>query len=214
MASQARGTALQNLGRVDDILSFHNKELDPAVGPPPGPDRSLVLGAIALLYAAWEAYVELVAVEATAHLSTILEPANVPGSVRTALQAETDAWDLVGDGWRQAWRDLVERKALGTGTNDFGLNTAGPQQVLALYATVGLDPFLEVSWQNMSNGAVRQRVAALVRDRGTIVHTAQTPAGVGLNSARTYRAFVERVIDRVDETLSAQALTLSGASPW
>lgn len=213
MPSQARGTALENLARVDHILSFHSKELDPTVGPPPGPDRSLVLGAIALLYAVWEAYVELVAVESTAYLSTSLQPAAVPGTVRTALQAETDPWDLVGEGWRQAWRDLVKRKALGAGTNDFGLNTAGPHQVLTLYDTVGLNPFHEVSWQNMSNAAVRQRVAELVRDRGTIVHTAQPPEGVGLNTARIYRSFVERLIDRVDATLSAQALTLTGNSP-
>lgn len=214
MPSDASGVFASNISRVDDVLSFHSKEQDAAAGPPPGPDRSLVLGAIALVYASWEAYIEESAVEVTAFLATHLEPDEVPTSARDELIAEAKPWALAGDGWRQEWKDLVSRRALGVGTKGFGLNTAGPHQVIELFNSVGVDPFMDVAWQNMNAQSVKNRLAKLIQDRSAIVHTAQAPAGVGLNTARGYRDFSERLVERVDVTLSSQAGALVGSAPW
>ena len=215
MPSAAVGACNSNLERVDDILSFHDKELNPAVGPPPGRDRSLVLGAVVLLYAAWEAYVEQVAVELTDFLAGHLAPANVPASVTDALAAQSKPWDLAGDGWRTEWKAMVKKKAVGSGgTGDFGLNTAGPGQIIGLFALVGVDPFGAVNWQNMSTAAVKTKISALVRDRSEIAHTAQVPAGLGLNTARTYRDFVARLVEKFDEKLGTKGAALAPAAPW
>jgi hypothetical protein len=61
--SQSLLAAQANLGVVNDILSFHSKEKNPAPGAPMTADASLVLGATALLYAVWEAYTEDLAIE-------------------------------------------------------------------------------------------------------------------------------------------------------
>lgn len=214
MPSSASVASATNLSRVDDILSFHSKTTSPTKGPPPGKDRSLVLGAVALVYASWEAYIERVAVEVTTYLASTLPPAAVPSTARACISNAAVPWDLVGDGWRTRWTEVVTRLAIGSGPNDFGLNTAGPRQVVHLFEAVGLSPFDKVSWQKMNTASVKKKLASLVRDRGEIVHTGVAPTGIGLNTARGYRLFIEQLIARVDSSLGSQATGLAGASPW
>lgn len=214
MPSASFGIYEANAQRVDDILSFHDKELNAAAGPPPGPDRSLVLGAIALTYASWEAYIEQVAVEVVTFLAGALTPQTVPTSVQQELMARYGGWDLAGDGWRTKWTELVSERFLGTGTNGFGLNTASPGTLLQIFSCVGLNPFANVSWQNMGGQAVKDRLSDLVVTRGTIVHSAQAPQGVGLNAARDFRNFSRRLVQAVDSSLSTQALGLAQHAPW
>lgn len=214
MPSTALGVFGSNLTRVDHVLSFHDKKQNPKVGPPPGPDRSLVLGAITLVYASWEAYIEQVGVEVVEFLADRLEPAKVPQSVRDQLTAEAEPWALAGEGWRKEWKELVERHALGDGSADFGLNTAGPRQVIKLYRIVGLDPFLNVKWQNRTVNSVKQSLAALIRLRGQVVHTANVPSGVGLTRAEKDKDFIDRLAGHVDQTLCDQATELAGIAPW
>ncbi len=214
VSSQAAATAQQNLTRVTDILSFHAKEQQPAAGAPPARHTSLVLGATALAYAAWESYVEQVAVEVVAFLSAQLSAAQVPTRVRELLAYEASPWDLTGDGWRREWEQLIHRRAYGDGSSTFGLNTAGPAQVIALFEAVGLEPFKNVRWQNVTVGAAKNRIAQLVKDRGTVVHTAQLPMNYGLNHVREHRDLVKRLVRKMDSSVSSQALALAGTLPW
>jgi hypothetical protein len=97
----------------------------------------------------------------------------------------------------------------------FGLNTAGPGQVIKLFEDyVGYDPLAQLSWQNANPTTVRRRLALLVRERGTIVHTAQGPQNYGITRYRNHRQFVERVADRFDDRAKAQLALLGGADPW
>lgn len=125
-----------------------------------------MLGAVALVYASWEAYIERVAVEVTTYLASTLPPAAVPSTARACISNAAVPWDLVGDGWRTRWTEVVTRLAIGSGPNDFGLNTAGPRQVVHLFEAVGLSPFDKVSWQKMNSASVKKKLASLVRDRG------------------------------------------------
>lgn len=214
MPSAAKTVFDSNITRVDDVLSFHDKNINPAVGPPPGRDRSLVLGAITLVYASWEAYIEQVAIEVVGFMATHLDPADVPVDARDALAEKVDPWGMAGDGWRQAWKDLIELEMLGDGSSSFGLNNAKPWPVITKYKFVGLDPFLNVSWQNKATQAVKSSLAALVELRGQVVHTATAPQGAGLNRVRDDKDLVTRVVDLVDKSLGTQASKLVGQPPW
>lgn len=217
MASQARAALTTNLGTVDDIAWFHQKQQVAAAGPPPNRDRSLVLGATAVLYAAWEGYVEQLAMDAVSWLAPQIPLADVPAGVRATLEGldGVGAWDFAGDGWRNLWIQAVRDRAVGDGSSTFGLNTAGPRQVTDLYRLyVGYNPFTDVSWQNANTETVRRRLTLLVRERGTIVHTAQAPANYGINRFRNHRSFVERLADHFDARAFDQLSALGGGAPW
>lgn len=214
MPSAAKTVFDSNITRVDDVLSFHDKTINPAKGTPPGRDRSLVLGAIALVYASWEAYIEQVAIEVVDFMATHLDPADVPVDARDALAEKVDPWGMAGDGWRHAWKDLIELEMLGDGSSSFGLNNAKPGPVITKFKVVGLDPFLNVKWQKKSTQAVKSSLNALVELRGQVVHTATAPKGAGLKRVRDDKDLVTRVVDLVDKSLGAQASKLVGHPPW
>jgi hypothetical protein len=216
MPSAARQALAGNLATVDDIIWFHQKQQVPGAGAPPNRDRSLVLGATALLYASWEGYVEQLAICAVEWLAPRIEPANVPAKVRATLDnGGATAWDFAGGGWRNVWLSAVREHAVGDGAATFGLNTAGPRQVTKLFEEyVGYHPFAQVSWQNANADTVRRRLAKLVRERGTIVHTAQGPQNYGIARYRNHRQFVERLADRFDDYAKEQLAQLGGADPW
>lgn len=216
MPSTALQTAQTNLQRVSDILSFHTKEKNPGVGAPPPADASLVLGATALTYAAWEAYVEDLAIEVVAFLSKTIPVSKVDDEVRTKIAENVPKWSLAGSGWRKVWRDQVYVFARGTlGTKNFGMNTADAETVLKLFALVGVQPFRDVRWKNATTSQVKDRLQSLVRDRGTVVHTAQLPTKYGLNNARRHREFVDRLLVKLDATVEAQVTKIAGGkAPW
>jgi hypothetical protein len=81
------------------------------------------------------------------------------------------------------------------------MNTASVPRVRELFELVGADPFKDVKWSGMTHANVKKRVAALVRNRGHIVHKAELPAGYGLTQARNDRKFVGILIAQVDSTV-------------
>ena len=214
--SSARSALAGNLGTVDDIVWFHQKEQLPNVGAPPNRDRSLVLGATALLYAAWEGYIEQLAIVAVDWLAGQIDAAAVPARVQKTLEeAGVGHWDFAGDGWKTVWKAEVRQFAVGDGTRTFGINTAGPKQVINLFeGYAGYHPLDGIAWQNCNNDTVKRNLSKLVKERGTIVHTAVGPPNYGINRYRNHRQFVERLADRFDARAKAQLNTLGGASPW
>ena len=216
MPSAARTALTGNLSTVDDIIWFHQKQQAPGAGAPPNRDRSLVLGATALLYASWEGYIEQLAISAVEWLAPRLDSGAVPAKVRSTLEnGGATAWDFAGDGWRDVWKKAVREHAVGDGTATFGLNTAGPRQVTKLFEEyVGYHPFTDVSWQNANAQTVRRRLTKLIQERGTIVHTAQGPQNYGIIRYRSHRQFVERLADRFDDRSKDQLAQLGGAQPW
>lgn len=212
MPSAAKAVLDQNLTKVDDILSFHDKVQNPAVGAPPTADRSLVLGGAVLAYAAWEGYVELLAIEATDHLADHLAPNDVEATVKAKVEAKS--WDLAGDGWRQVWKDRVKLKAYGDGVKKFGLNDANTAGVQDLFALVGFDPFVGVSWQNMSPDQVQAKLDTVYTVRCQIAHTALAPDTFGINDARGYRDFIARLAQLFDESVRSKVFDKTHNTPW
>lgn len=145
-------------------------------------------------------------------LGLVLTPAGVTAAVKQKIQAQP--WELAGEGWRNVWKDRVQLKAYGDGTDQHGLNDANTAGVRSLYELLGFDPFDGVSWQNMSEQQVTARLDELYTVRGQIAHTAEAPAGFGINDARSYLDFVKRLAERFDEAVRAKVEAVANVTPW
>ena len=89
-----------------------------------------------------------------------------------------------------------------------------PENVIDLFQAVGVEPFLNVSWKNMSTASAKKRVSRLVEDRGTVVHTGELPVRYGLPQARKHREFILRLVPKVDATVADQLDLLAGKPAW
>lgn len=182
-------------------------------GAPNAKEATMYAASVAFAYAAWEAYIEDVAIEAVRHLATEIDPANMPVTARDAihnLKPSPTAWTLtVHPGWRALWRDEVETRAKGDETKgSFGVNTAREAQVRTLFNIVGLDPFASVKKADLAT------LEDLVSARGSVVHAATTPEDFKKSKAKSYRDLVVRLTEAVDDTLCGQIMTLTSKAPW
>lgn len=176
----------------------------------------MFVASVALTYAAWEAYVEDLAIEATRHLSGGVAAAHVPESSRQAIEnRKSTQWELfVHPGWRAIWLDAVVAKAKGEQSKDpksrdeFGMNTAREKQIRTLFRAVGIDFMDRVSL------ADRAALEDLVTARGEVVHAASAPAAFKKSKAKEYRDLVERMALIADEELRVQIGALIGKDPW
>ena len=162
----------------------------------------MFVASIALTYAAWEGYIEDVAVEVTDFLASQASPDQVPQSARRAIEAgNPTAWELVLDPkWSGLWRSRVTEYAKGTPDDKppFGMNTANPTNVTELFARVGLSPWQDVRKDDIGG------VDKLVRQRGTVVHTAGAPQNFKKALAVEYLDRIRRVVEIIDRSLAQQ----------
>ena len=212
MPSDAKEVLEKNLTKVVDILSFHDKVQNPAVGAPPTASRSLVLGGAVLAYAAWEGYVERLAIEACTRLADHLAPDQVEAAVKQKIKAE--AWEMAGDGWRNVWKERVHLKAYGDGADKYGLNDANTAGVRSLFELLGFDPFDGVSWQHMNPVQVQAKLDTVYTVRCQIAHTAEAPDAFGINDARDFLDFVDRLAKLFDESVRTKVFAKTGVAPW
>ncbi|MCS5507134.1 hypothetical protein [Curtobacterium flaccumfaciens] len=180
-------------------------------GKPSNQEASMFVASVALTYAAWEAYVEDVAIEATEFLAGAVAEDRVPESARRAIEGEKpSAWQLtVHPGWRTLWVQGV--RALAKGDADagrFGMNTARVRQITTLFLPVGLDFIGAIEKTD------RSALEKLVTARGSVVHSASTPSSFNKAAAKGYRDLVTRMADAADEHIRAQVEELTTKSPW
>lgn len=181
-------------------------------GKPTQQEVSMFVASIALTYAAWEGYIEDVAVEVTNFLAGNATPEQVPASARSAIEAgNPSAWELVLDPkWSGLWRSRVVEYAKGTPDDKppFGMNTANPTNVSELFSRVGLSPWRDVAKDDIGG------VNKLVRQRGTVVHTGGAPQNFKKALATEHLERVRRVVEKIDQSLSDQVESIVGARPW
>lgn len=180
-------------------------------GKPTNQEASMFVASVALTYAAWEAYVEDVAIEATEALAHATAEDRVPDSAREAIEkGKPTAWQLtVHPGWRSLWLQGVKTLAKGDAeAGRFGMNTARIKQITTLFLPVGLD-FV---------GAIvkddRSALEKLVTARGLVVHSASAPESFNKAAAKGYRDLVARMASAADEHLRRQVEELTGTTPW
>lgn len=171
----------------------------------------MFVASVALTYAAWESYVEDVAVEVTEILARSIDESAVPAEVRKSIEeTKPTTWELaVHPGWRELWVRNVKSRAKGEpDSNKFGMNTARVRQIILLFEPVGLD------FVGILAADDKRLLEKLVTDRGEVVHSASTPDRFNKSTAQGYRDLVERMAVAADEHLRAQAEKALGGSPW
>ncbi|UXZ57970.1 hypothetical protein [Curtobacterium sp. Arg-1] len=180
-------------------------------GKPTRQEASMFVASVALTYAAWEAYVEDVAIEATEFLANHTAVDRVPETARMAIEdGKPTAWQLtVHPGWRALWVGGVRALAKGDAdTGRFGMNTARVKQITTLFLPVGLDFISAIE------KADRSALEKLVSARGSVVHSASAPDSFNKGAAKGYRDLVARMASAADEHLRQQVEQLTAASPW
>ncbi|WP_434769396.1 hypothetical protein [Curtobacterium flaccumfaciens] len=201
------------LGDVDNLITHHSS--GGAVGRPAADEGPLNRSCVVLTYAAWEVYAEDSLVWAAERVATRPTFASLPEATRQFIadKAASDPASLADDGWREA---VVEQVVLLTRgdptTGDFGINTAGPRQLVSLHESILGDRLLnKVKWPKKDNESVKKSLLDLVRERGSIVHTGTPRGALHLKHVRDHRNFVERLAEGLDAEIE-QWVTDAGAT--
>lgn len=206
--SEARETFKVAVGHADRLMTGVKE----GRGRPREKEVSMFVAATVLTYAAWEGYIEDVAVEVTAHLAHHTPAAKVPVSVRKCIEdGKPSAWELsVHPGFRGLWENQVKNYAKGSDDDKppFGMNTANADNVIKLFHNVGLDGWKCVTEED------KRGIVNLVQLRGGVAHTAGTPESFKKNLAQEHLDRVKRVVNTIDSSIADQAISLSGSRPW
>lgn len=195
----------KSLSDVDNLIeNYHPKSAEPSPGRPPGDQGPLLRACVALTYAAWEVYVEDGLIWGVGEVVASSVPEQLPPALRRFVSDKVakDPWRLAGGGWRDAVVDAVTTEVRGDGEKSFGLNTAGPGNVIKLQENVlGTNLLGKCSWPGKPTGKIKDDLDLLIRVRGAIVHTGQTPGALDLGGVRSWRSFVQRLGETVDRHL-------------
>ena len=200
------------LAVVDNLLSFAKD----GQGKPSVKERALFAAAIVFTYGIWENFVEQLAIELAGNVASEIAPEKVPEQIRRLLE-KRNAWELtVTPGWRAIWIEHVRLQAVGDDDEKFGMNTAKAGQVKHLLSLAGVsDPYSTIDLGGVPDHLpAAKRTAAdainsLVELRGQIVHTGQVPGTLRKGHVRNWRAFVQHVATKIDESCRAECRTLS-----
>jgi hypothetical protein len=192
------------LADVDNLLKKHPAAMNVAPGRPTSDEGPLIRASVLLTYAAWEVYVEDALIWAVERLVERLAPPELPDETRKFVaDSQDDPWILAGEGWRKATLRAVNTRVRGGDQGSFGLNTAGPGQVINLYKSVlGAQPLNECSWPGRNVQGVKRHLAKLVEIRGNIAHSGQSPGSLHLKDARDWCKFVARLAKCHDQRLA------------
>jgi len=209
--TQARYSAKDALEVANKLFEY----IDSGSGRPSEKERALYAATIVFLYGIWENYVEQLAIELIAHISTDIKPSHVPQSVRELLEKKP-TWDLLIDpGWRKLWAQEVERKAIGSNAGNYGLNTAKSKNVNDLFRLVGFENIMSKmvnfpakklpshiiadSPETVAEEGVQKALDTFVQLRGEIVHTGKAPASLRKSHILEWKEFIRSIIDSFDK---------------
>jgi len=171
-SSSARSNFDYSIADVDILLQVHDAETKGAVGRP---DRQLEVfkrAGIILTVTAWEAYVEDTLSQ---QFREKLGRAAVPADISSAFNAASDVWlnskpkppdvaKWAGDGWKTLVLEQFDQEVK-------ALNTPNSDKVRVLFKRyLGLDLKQSWKWQKTSSDMACNRLDALIRLRGELVH--------------------------------------------
>jgi hypothetical protein len=207
---------IDNVKEVDRLQEIHSQITTP------GPGRKydvqvLHKSAIVLLVACWEAYVEdLVAAILKEMIAAADDYTVFPKIVLERVGSQHSgpkAWDLAGDGWKQALKDnLKEVLAKTTGT----LNTPRTEQVDELFnKTIGLSsPSSSWYWPGRSAKQAAKALDELITLRGSIAHRVSVARSVTLEDVRDARNLIRRLAAKTHNRVCGYLKERIGKSPW
>lgn len=214
--TEAHTSLSEALGVVDDVISY----MSDAQGKPADRERALFAGAVVFIYGVWESFVEQLAIELAERMSAIVDPKQVPETIKKGLE-KRNAWELsVSPGWRALWAEFVKTKAIGDDSdpaNKHGMNTLREPQVKYLLSLVGVErpfasfpaasfpPYLTAKNPKLNVGDALNELVTL---RGAIVHTGKVPTTLRKGHVRAWRKFVEDAARIVDHACRSECKAL------
>jgi hypothetical protein len=198
------------------LLDYHPTSQSgvPASGRPPGDTGPLLRSTVVLLHTAWENYIENAVLEAAQVMLDAVgaDHKKLPPRLWRALESsgQKNPWSLANEGWISEADNFISNKVA-------RLNTPSCHNVDELVEVcLGISGVLDsCRWQNASNEYVRAQLDLFVRDvRGEIVHKGTTPGALNKTGVREWRAFLDKLVARIDGALPQQFETVYGRYPW
>jgi RiboL-PSP-HEPN len=210
------GDLISNVKEVDRLAAIH------ATVTKPGPGRKhnvevLHKSGIVLLVACWEAFIEDLATNAIGAIAQAApNPSFIPVEVRERIAARLPgrrAWELAGDGWKNACRDHL-KEVLGRTVG--ALNTPKTAQVDELFEkVVGLKGLsTHWRWRGRPQSSCRDLLDNLIVLRGSIAHRVTTATGVNKSNVLWAREFLFRLAVRSHNVVNRHVASLTGEEPW
>lgn len=179
--------ALANLGYLEDAHTQVLLQDQPPEARIPDRETVFMQAGIALLCAAWEAYVEDLALHAFDYLiEKTTDPQSLPKSLKKTVafgiktsKNELSPWILAGDGWRGVVRARVLESIE-------SLHNPKPAKIDALFEDVlGIKNICDSwEWEDFPKEFVRHTMLRMVEQRGAVAHgrTPDIPTGYNLLS--------------------------------
>lgn len=178
-------------------------------------------GGVIFLAAAWEAFIEDLAIQAIDHILTKAKshtdtPLPIRKAAAKALEEdknELKVWDLAGDGWKTVvrnYRDQVIKEEIAT------FNTPKPHNVDALLKKLlAIDKISSNwSWPGMAASSSYAKLKAFVEMRGAIAHRGQLPASITKSYVRDHRKFINKIAVRTSNVVRTEVKKVAGSFPW
>ena len=219
MPSPARNL-VRNLEDVRRLLAIHTDIGGEGQGRRHGVEV-LNKSGVVFIVAAWEAFIEDVAIQATDHLLRhATDPSTLPLPIRKAvaksLSADKDelaVWKLAGEGWKTiavSYRDNVIRKEVDT------FNTPKPDKIDSLYQKLLDIRHLSNTWywKGISAANASRKLREFVELRGAIAHRGQLTESVKRVLVEDRRMFILRLAAKTSNVVRTSVRTQSGKYPW
>ena len=207
---------IDNMVEVSRLLDIHTD----LSGTGPGRRRDVEIlnkSAVVLLVACWEAYVEDTAQAALDFMvrnCTDHSCFTAPVLERVASKhSGPKAWDLAGNGWKQALRDNLSEILVRT---IGALNTPKAKQVDELFEkTIGLKNLSSSwKWKGRTASQASKAIDDLVTLRGSIAHQVKTSSAVRKKHAKDGIHLISRVAAKTSNVVRVHVRARIGKYPW
>jgi hypothetical protein len=205
-----------NMAEVSNLLDIH------AYLSGTGPGRKhhveiLNKSAVVLIVACWEAFVEDTVQAALQFMvENCKDHATFPALILKRIaskHAGLKAWDLAGDGWKQALHDnLSEVLARTIGA----LNTPKTKQVNELFEkTIGLKNLSSSwKWKGRTVSQASKAIDDLITLRGSIAHQVKTSSAVHKKHADDAMELISRIAAKTSNVVRVHVHKQIGKYPW
>ena len=207
---------LDNLKESLSVLDIHEKVSGQGRGRKHGVEV-LNKSALVLIVACWEAYVEDTIDSALTFMidnctDHTVFPKNVLDRVSSGKQGPK-AWDLAGEGWKDALRDnLTGVLSKTTGA----LNTPRAKQVDELFdKVIGLHNLSSKwTWRHVTADQAIARLDTLITTRGSIAHRVKHSDTVYKKAVRDAVDLITRLAVRTNNEARSHVHSRVGKYPW
>jgi hypothetical protein len=193
---------------VSILLKTHDSETKRAAGRPNRDLEVFKRAGVILAVTAWEAYIEDTLSE---QFSDKLEYAEIPADIKGAFNSVSQTWlnsqpkppeveKWTGEGWKNVVMDKFKHDVE-------ALNTPNSENIKHLFSRyLDIDVTAHWKWQKNSSKVVCQKLDALIKLRGKLVHRgkelSESTANVNRKNFVEAKLLIERLVECTDKALN------------